>query len=532
MFEARGSIESNLDFKLIQRHSLHSQRSHEHRHSLMHDNSRSLIHSHRESLLQESEPRSTKTQALHIVKNAIPNTLSNLCFYISSTICFSIISAHSSNNTELLAACGIGSSIIVSAYYSVFYSLNTAVLNLGSQAIGSGNYELMGYTLHRALIINFLLMIPLAFLISQGESFLLMTGLSPEVSRLAIKYAIDMLPATSLTVIFNTLHYYLIAQETLYPQVISLSVSVTTQYFLCQLMIASGVDFYKAVVLSKLAAEVLNLTCIVIYISRQDSLARSWFRPHRKSFRRVLSQLITGLEGGSITYFEVLIFEIITFFTGVMENSQVAAQAAFLNFAYISDAAPVGIGGTLAALVSEKLGEGSKKETIGYIRTGISIILVLTVIGILGVFNFSDSIVRLYTQDPEVVPVLTTLLLYYPIFQLFDYPLQVTSGLLRSLGLERFALLSYFIVYYFIALPVSYLLGVKYQMGTLGLWTGIGLGTAILSLLGLFMILYGANIDQQMAFIRLRLKHFDDQRTTMYAPSVFIEMKDLKSGEF
>ena len=469
---------------------------------------------------------SSKAEAIHIIKNSIPNTLSNLCYYISTTICLSMLSTYSSNDINLLAASGIGSTIIIAAYYSVFYSLNTAVLNLGAQAIGSGNDELMGYTLHRALIINASFMVPLAFLISQGEPFLLLIRVRPEIAALSIKYATDMLPATSFAAIFHTLHYYLVAQEILYPQVISQSLSVTMQYFLCHLLIYCGMDFYKAVILSKLIAEILNLTIIVIYISRRESLALTWFKPKRKSFRKILSQLKTSVEGGAITYFEVLIYEIITFFSGMLESPQVAAQAAFSNFAYIAISPPAGIGNTLAALVSEKLGEGSKKEAIGFIRTGLLVILALTVVGILGIYCFSDEIIHVYTQNPEVMPILKKLLLYYPMFQLFDYQLQATSSLLRSLGLELFALLSYFVVYYFLALPVSYLLGVKYHIGTFGLWIGLALGTTILVLFGLITILCGTNVDKQIVIIQKRLKYLDEEFGTD-TTSTMCELKNV-----
>eukprot|EP00331_Platyophrya_macrostoma_P032883 CAMPEP_0176438416 /NCGR_PEP_ID=MMETSP0127-20121128/19268_1 /TAXON_ID=938130 /ORGANISM="Platyophrya macrostoma, Strain WH" /LENGTH=506 /DNA_ID=CAMNT_0017822357 /DNA_START=26 /DNA_END=1546 /DNA_ORIENTATION=+ len=472
--------------------------------------------------LARLEKKSTRDRAAHIVKNSIPNTITNFSFYLSTTISFSFLASYSSDNTKLLAACGIGASIVVSAYYSIFYSLNTAVLNLGSQAIGSKNYELVGYTLHRALIINTLLMLPLAFLISKSGSLLILTGIDEEVAQL------DMIPAVSLSVVFNTLHYYLIAQGILYPQVISLSSFVAIQYFLCLWMITSGSTAYSAIIYSKLIVEILNVTALVIYISRNERLAKTWFRPRRKSFRKLFSQLKTGFEGGSITYFEVLVYEIMTLMSGMMANTQVAAQAAFLNFSYVSDSLCIGVGSTLAALVSEKLGTGSKKETVGYIRAGLIIVAVLslTMVGIS--ISCSNFIVGIYTKDTEVIPIMTSLLAFYPLFIIFNCPFQATSGLLRSLGMERFALISYFTVYYFIALPIAYVLGISYEMGTLGLWIGIGFGTAVLCLMGLYMICFQINISQQIRIIKKRLNHFDDQ-LTIYEPSMVLEMKELPS---
>lgn len=480
-----------------------------------------------------TEAGSTKSRARHIIKNSIPNTITYFCFHLSTTVCFSILSAHSYNSpdsTELLAACGIGASLLVSAYYSVFYSLNSAVLNLASQAYGGEKYTLVGYILHRALIINISLMIPLAFLISKGESLLLLVGLNQQVSSLSIKYAMDMLPATSFAVIFNTLHYYLIAQEVLFPQVISLGSCVTIQYFLSYFLIGCGMDYYKAVVYSKTIIEIANVVAIIIYISRQPILARTWFRPRRKSFRKLSLQLKAGVEGGSITYFEVLVMETITFVSGMMDSSQVAAQAAFLNFTYVIAAAPVGIGNTVAALVSEKIGEGSKEKALGYIRTGIGIILTLSVVTIIGVECFSDSIVQVYTNDRDVAPALKVLMIFYPCFGFFDFLLQITSGLLRALGLEKLASGSYFGVYYFISLPTAYVLGIVCELGALGLWIGIALGAAILSLMGVFTIFVKIDIEKQIEIIQKRLEQLEEHLPT-YAPSVAIEMQEIEKPE-
>ena len=80
-------------------------------------------------------------------------------------------------------------------------------MNIGSPAISSGKFELAGYTLHRALIINALVMIPLSLILYNFEHVLIALGIEPTIVPYTVSYALYLIPR-QLVVLPLTLYIY------------------------------------------------------------------------------------------------------------------------------------------------------------------------------------------------------------------------------------------------------------------------------------------------------------------------------------
>jgi MATE family multidrug resistance protein len=90
-----------------------------------------------------------------------------------------------------------------------------------------------------------------------------------------------------------------------------------------------------------------------------------------------------------------------------------------------------------------------------------------------------ERLIALFTTDPNVLSVGTSLLLLAAIFQLFDGIQGVITGTLRGLGNTRIAMNVNLVAHWLLGLPVSYLLCFVVGWGVWGLWIGLSLGLIV-----------------------------------------------------
>ncbi|MGA8620689.1 MAG: MATE family efflux transporter [Candidatus Sulfotelmatobacter sp.] len=104
-----------------------------------------------------------------------------------------------------------------------------------------------------------------------------------------------------------------------------------------------------------------------------------------------------------------------------------------------------------------------------------------------GIVAASKQIARLFTPDPAVIRVGATLLLVAAAFLLFDGLQTVATGALRSSADTRTPMLANLIAYWFIGLPLAYMLCFRSGLGALGVWIGLCIGLMMIGSALLFV---------------------------------------------
>ena len=85
---------------------------------------------------------------------------------------------------------------------------------------------------------------------------------------------------------------------------------------------------------------------------------------------------------------------------------------------------------------------------------------------------------RTFTADPAVIELVEKWLPLVAVYTLFDAGQGVCSGVLRGIGRPALAAVTNVIAYCGIALPVSYALCIRHDMGLSGIWIGFTIGVA------------------------------------------------------
>ena len=97
------------------------------------------------------------------------------------------------------------------------------------------------------------------------------------------------------------------------------------------------------------------------------------------------------------------------------------------------------------------------------------------------------ALLGLFSNDPSVLAVGTSLLLLAAVFQLFDGVQGVITGTLRGLGNTSTAMKVNLVAHWFVGLPTGYWLCFGRGWGVYGLWVGLSLGLIVTAIILLWV---------------------------------------------
>ena len=193
-----------------------------------------------------------------------------------------------------------------------------------------------------------------------------------------------------------------------------------------------------------------------------------------------LRRLLTlGLPAASQVGAEVGVFALATAMSGTLDPISSASHQIALNLAGVAFMIPLGLGSAGAVRVGHAVGAGDRARAAAAGWTAILLATLFTVASGLIFVLIPERLIALFSTDPSVLSVGTSLLLLAAVFQLFDGIQGVITGTLRGLGNTRIAMNVNLIAHWLLGLPVSYLLCFVAGWGVWGLWIGLSLGLIV-----------------------------------------------------
>jgi MATE family, multidrug efflux pump len=224
---------------------------------------------------------------------------------------------------------------------------------------------------------------------------------------------------------------------------------------------------------------ILVLLITLVYVESKRP-GPGWRGTMRIEWARVSALLRLGAPAATQILLEISAFAGATALCARLGPVPLAGHEIALNCAALTFMVPLGISSAAAVRVGQNLGRG---DSVGARRAGWSAIMIgcgfMTCSGLVFV-SFPRFIARLFSPDPAVIRVGATLLLVAAAFQLFDGLQTVATGALRGTGDTRTPMLANLVAYWFIGLPLGYLLCFRMRWGAVGIWIGLCLGLMII----------------------------------------------------
>jgi len=201
---------------------------------------------------------------------------------------------------------------------------------------------------------------------------------------------------------------------------------------------------------------------------------QTWFNP-----ARLKQLLLLGLPAASQVLAEVGVFALATALAGTLDPISAASHQISLNLAGVAFMIPLGVGAAGAVRVGHAVGAGDsvRAAAAGWTAILIGVVFMLSS-GALFV-AIPRTLIGLFSSDPAVLSVGTSLLYLAAIFQLFDGIQGVITGTLRGIGDTRTPMLVNLAAHWLLGLPVSYTLCFIVGWGVWGLWVGLSLGLIV-----------------------------------------------------
>lgn len=194
--------------------------------------------------------------------------------------------------------------------------------------------------------------------------------------------------------------------------------------------------------------------------------------------RRILT---LGTPIGFQLLAEIGVFSFVAVLAGRLGTVAVSAHQIALSLASFTFMGVLGIAGATSVRVGHAIGEGRTPRQAGLLGIGLGALFMLACGA---VFLFAPGpLVRLFSDDPDVVALGVHLLFIAAAFQLFDGLQGVAAGALRGAGDVRFPFLANFGAHWLVGFPLALLFGFHLGWGAAGLWWGLLVGLASVALL-------------------------------------------------
>lgn len=363
---------------------------------------------------------------------------------------------------------------------------------LVSQAVGAGDRAAVGRALQRGMILAAGLGIPAAGALIPGGPLLDLLRQPLEVVPVASGYARAALPGVFPFLFFIVVRQTLQAMGRVAPIVVTILLANLVNLFLNWILIYGNWGFPEmGAVGSGWASSLSRWVMFLFLLAVAWPLLRGYLLPFRPRALRIgpLWRMIRlgspigvqfGLEYGAFATTGLLM--------GWLGAVAMAGHQVALNMASLTFMVPLGISQATAVLVGQGVGRGdapgARRAAVGGMFLGAAFMTVTALIFLLA----PEVLAGLYSNDALVLGLAVTLIPLAGIFQVFDGLQVVASGVLRGIGDTRSPMVLNLLGFWCIGMPVGLWLAFGRSMGPRGLWWGLVLGLAAVSVFLLLRI--------------------------------------------
>ena len=191
---------------------------------------------------------------------------------------------------------------------------------------------------------------------------------------------------------------------------------------------------------------------------------------------RVRRLLALGVPAASQVTLEVGVFAAVSALAGTLDPVSLGAHQIALNIAALAFMVPLGLSSAAAVRVGHAVGalDGRRAVQAGWTALAIGAIITGS-IGVLLIVT-PTPMLRVFTDDPQLLSIGVRLLSIAAVFQLFDGTQAVATGVLRGVGDTRTPMAVNVVGHWAFGLPAGWWLCFRRGWGVAGLWVGLSIG--------------------------------------------------------
>jgi len=392
--------------------------------------------------------------------------------------------------------------------FTIGMGLVSAVAPLAAQALGARQPRTVRRALRVGLWAALMLCVPMTLLPLFGERILILLGQAPENARLAQRYLLGLAPGMVPALWFIAIRNFMGAVNRPEP-----GLWITLAAIPANALLGYGL-IHGHWGLPKL--ELLGAGIATTIVNFGMCIAALWFTYSQRPFKKfnVLGRfwridwplmralVVIGAPIAMSFLLEYGLFSAAGLLMGVISTTALAAHQVALQIAAILFMVPFGIGMAATVRVGQALGRGDtndiRRAGVVAIALGIAFMSIMTLAVILGRFDVARLFFGAAADGASgTIELAAMLMMVGATFFIADGIQTVAAGALRGLSDTRIPLLLAAISYWAVGFPAAYGLAFWGELGAVGVWIGLSIGTALYATL---LVLRFRTLTQRLEF--------------------------------
>ncbi len=392
-------------------------------------------------------------------------------------------------------------------FFAASFGLGTlfALDPLVSQAFGANDRAGIARAIQRGFAMAAGLSIFSSVLLTAGVPFLTLLRQPLDVIPIAAKYALVSIPGVLPFYGFTVLRQSLQAMGRVAPIVVVILLANVGNVFFNWVLIFGNLGLPALGAVGSGWATTLSrwvMVLALLVVAWPGLRSYLWpLHPQAMAAAPLLRMFRLGAPIGVQFSLEFGVFGMIGIAMGWLGTIPMASHQVAINLASLTFMAALGVTQASTVLVGQAVGAGDSAQARR--SAAASLLFVGGMMTLFGVTFLSvpEALARIYSTDPVVAGLASTLIPVAGIFQIFDGVQTVASGVLRGVGDTLAPMAAQLAGFWLIGLPISLYLGFRAGFGPLGLWWGLvaGLGAVAVFLLVRVHIRFGRGLRRLQA---------------------------------
>jgi len=420
----------------------------------------------------------------------IGSHLAQMALHVSDTIMLGWYSV------EALAAVVMGATL----FFTLFIlgsGFAQAVMPMVAYAVASGNEAEVRRSARMGLWLSFGYGLAVMPVMWWSQALLLAIGQQPEVAALAQEFlriaGAGMVPALVIMVLKSYLAALHRTQVVLWVTVGGVALNVAVGWVLIFGQFGAPELGVRGAAIASAATQAVTATALMAYASlfgpiRSYGLFRRFWRSDPVALRQVWR---LGWPIGLTGLAESGLFSAASVMMGWIGTRDLAAHGIAMQVAAITFMVHLGLSNAATVQAGRALGRGDAEALAEGALTAISLSALFGMLAVVVLLGFPGHLIGLFLSDhdpqrAELIRIGSGLLAMAALFQFFDAAQVMALGLLRGVQDTRVPMAIAAVSYWVIGIPASYVIGIRYGNGGIGIWIGLVIGLVFAS--GLLML--------------------------------------------
>ncbi|XP_020093178.1 protein DETOXIFICATION 33-like isoform X1 [Ananas comosus] len=379
-----------------------------------------------------------------------------------------------------LAAVSVVTNVVEGFAYGVLLGMGSALETLCGQAVGAGQFQMLGIYMQRSWIICGVTALVLTPVYVFTSPMLKLLHQSEDISDVAGKYTRWAIPQLFAYAMNFPLQKFYQSQTKVWVMTAIAGVVLAIHVLLNWVFVTKlGYGLFGAAMVGNVSWWLINLAQFVYLVS--GFFPEAWTGFSLAAFKNLAAFVKLSLASAIMLCLELWYYTAVIIMVGLLENpeTQVGAISICMNYQLWALMVALGFNAAVSVRVSNELGANHPKAAKFSVIIAVSTSAFIGLIFMIIVLVERKQLPKFFTDVPELIRETSKLgyLLGATIFLNSVQP--VLSGVAIGAGWQSLVAFINIGCYYFVGLPLGAIFGFKLKLNALGIWVGMLVGTLL-----------------------------------------------------